>query len=114
MLSELRREAQRGAVVVVATHDPAVVAACDAHFMLDEGRVVDHIEAVHLDGARHRHPHDEHPTEQESDTAYAGRHSTPEESPAAQESAPAIDPVNDPVTETEETDDWAFRRPADD
>ena len=29
VLAELRAEAERGAVVVVATHDPAVVAACD-------------------------------------------------------------------------------------
>jgi putative ABC transport system ATP-binding protein len=114
VLSELRREAQRGAVVVVATHDPAVVAACDAHFMLDEGRVVDHIEAVHLDGARHRHADEEHPPKQEPSAAYAGRHSTPQEAPAAQESAPVIDPVTETVTDTGETDDWAFRRPADD
>ena len=33
-------EAARGAVVVVATHDPAVVDACDRHFVLDEGRLV--------------------------------------------------------------------------
>ncbi len=117
VLSELRREAQRGAVVVVATHDPAVVAACDAHHMLDEGRVVDHIEAVHLDAARHRH-HDERLPEEEPTATYAGRHSTPEEAPVAHEAAPAMDPVPDPVSapvsDTEETDDWAFRRPADD
>ena len=40
VLAELRREADRGAVVVVATHDPLVVEACDAHIALDEGRVV--------------------------------------------------------------------------
>lgn len=40
VLAELRAEAQRGAVVVVATHDPVVVEACDLHFALDEGRVV--------------------------------------------------------------------------
>ena len=37
------REAERGAVVVVATHDPAVVDACDRHYVLDEGRLVDHV-----------------------------------------------------------------------
>ena len=37
VLAELRREAERGAVVVVATHDPAVVAACDRHVAIDEG-----------------------------------------------------------------------------
>ena len=40
VLGELREEAARGAVVVVATHDPAVVEACDLHIALDEGRVV--------------------------------------------------------------------------
>ncbi|MCM0620921.1 ABC transporter ATP-binding protein [Nocardioides bruguierae] len=40
VLAELRREADRGAVVVVATHDPAVVEACDGHVALDDGRVV--------------------------------------------------------------------------
>ena len=49
VLAELRREADLGAVVVVATHDPAVVDACDDHHALDEGRLVDHTEPVHLD-----------------------------------------------------------------
>jgi len=40
VLGELRAEAARGSVVVVATHDPAVVDACDVHFALDEGRLV--------------------------------------------------------------------------
>lgn len=40
VLAELRAEAARGAVVVVATHDPAVVEACDLHIALDEGRVL--------------------------------------------------------------------------
>ncbi len=40
VLAELRAEAARGAIVVVATHDPAVVDACDLHIALDEGRVL--------------------------------------------------------------------------
>ncbi len=40
VMEQLRAEAQRGAVVVVATHDPAVVAECDRHYALDEGRLV--------------------------------------------------------------------------
>lgn len=40
VLAELHQEAARGSVVVVATHDPAVVDACDVHFALDEGRLV--------------------------------------------------------------------------
>ncbi len=39
VLAELRAEAERGSVVVVATHDPAVVATCDLHYALDEGRL---------------------------------------------------------------------------
>jgi len=48
VLAELRKEAERGAVVVVATHDPAVVDACDRHYVLDEGKLVDHIEPIDL------------------------------------------------------------------
>lgn len=40
VLAELRSEAARGAVVVVATHDPAVVDLSDRHVALDEGRLV--------------------------------------------------------------------------
>jgi putative ABC transport system ATP-binding protein len=50
VLAELRAEARRGAIVVVATHDPAVVDACDNHHVIDEGRLTDHVEAVHLSG----------------------------------------------------------------
>ncbi|HEX8781193.1 MAG TPA: ATP-binding cassette domain-containing protein [Nocardioides sp.] len=46
VLQELRVEAARGAVVVVATHDPAVVEACDEHVAVDEGRVVSSTLAV--------------------------------------------------------------------
>lgn len=59
VLRELRREAERGAVVVVATHDPAVVDACDAHVTLDEGRVVDHVAPVDLVAASTRLAHPE-------------------------------------------------------
>lgn len=46
VLQELHAEAGRGAVVVVATHDPAVVEACDEHVAVDEGRVVSSTLAV--------------------------------------------------------------------
>jgi putative ABC transport system ATP-binding protein len=39
VLDALRREAERGAVVVIATHDPAVVDAADYHVTIDEGRL---------------------------------------------------------------------------
>jgi putative ABC transport system ATP-binding protein len=48
VLGELRAEATRGSVVVVATHDPAVVDACDRHYMLDDGRLTDHVAEVDL------------------------------------------------------------------
>jgi putative ABC transport system ATP-binding protein len=41
VVGELRREAERGAVVVVATHDPDVAAACDSILSLADGRMVD-------------------------------------------------------------------------
>jgi putative ABC transport system ATP-binding protein len=40
VMDQLRIEAGRGAIVVVATHDPAVVAAADRKIVLDEGRLV--------------------------------------------------------------------------
>jgi putative ABC transport system ATP-binding protein len=49
VLRELRREAERGAVVVVATHDAAVVDVCDAHLLIDEGRLTDHVAPVVLE-----------------------------------------------------------------
>ena len=39
VLDALRREADRGAVVVIATHDPAIVDAADDHVTIDEGRL---------------------------------------------------------------------------
>ena len=40
-MSELRALADLGAVVVVATHDPAVARACDREYAIDEGRITD-------------------------------------------------------------------------
>jgi putative ABC transport system ATP-binding protein len=48
VLGELRQEAVRGSIVVVATHDPAVVDACDRHYVLDDGRLTDHVAQVDL------------------------------------------------------------------
>ncbi|HSS67872.1 MAG TPA: ATP-binding cassette domain-containing protein [Nocardioidaceae bacterium] len=50
VMAELRIEARRGAVVVVATHDSAVVDASDRHFVIDEGMLTDRIAPV----GRHR------------------------------------------------------------
>ena len=89
VLGELRREADRGAVVVVATHDPAVVAACDRHFVLDEGQLVDHVAAVDL--ARFAHP---------------------ESGVVADAAPPHFDEVL-PTPAPVRSDDSIFRRPAD-
>jgi putative ABC transport system ATP-binding protein len=40
VMDQLRLEAARGAIVVVATHDPAVVDAADRCLVLDEGRLL--------------------------------------------------------------------------
>ncbi|HSK56008.1 MAG TPA: ATP-binding cassette domain-containing protein [Jiangellales bacterium] len=42
VVAQLRAEAERGAVVVVATHDPDVAAACDEELHLVDGRAVTH------------------------------------------------------------------------
>lgn len=59
VLGELRQEALRGAIVVVATHDPAVADACDRHYVLDDGRLTDHVAAVDLSAWGRTQP--EHP-----------------------------------------------------
>jgi putative ABC transport system ATP-binding protein len=41
VMAQLHAEAARGAVVVVASHDPAVVEASDRHVTLDEGGLTD-------------------------------------------------------------------------
>lgn len=52
VLAELRSEADRGAVVVIATHDPAVAAASDSHVAVDEGVLVPAAEGQPLSGTR--------------------------------------------------------------
>jgi putative ABC transport system ATP-binding protein len=47
VMGELRAEAERGAIVVVASHDPSVVDAADRRITLDEGRLSDGVEPVH-------------------------------------------------------------------
>ncbi len=46
VMAQLRAEADRGAIVVVATHDPAVVERADRHVTLDEGHLTDTVERV--------------------------------------------------------------------
>jgi putative ABC transport system ATP-binding protein len=52
VMDQLRLEAARGAIVVVATHDPAVVDAADRRLVLDEGRLLSPDEADALRGVR--------------------------------------------------------------
>ncbi|UPK73831.1 ABC transporter ATP-binding protein [Nocardioidaceae bacterium SCSIO 66511] len=40
VVGELRREAERGAAVVIATHDAEVAAQCDREYRLDDGAIV--------------------------------------------------------------------------
>jgi putative ABC transport system ATP-binding protein len=54
VMAELRIEARRGVVVVVATHDSAVVDAADRHIVIDEGMLTDHVAQVGLSVGRHR------------------------------------------------------------
>jgi putative ABC transport system ATP-binding protein len=50
VMDQLRLEAERGAIVVVATHDPAVVAAADRKIVLDEGRLVPAVDSAYCSG----------------------------------------------------------------
>jgi putative ABC transport system ATP-binding protein len=57
VMAQLRAEADRGAIVVVASHDPAVVDAADRRIGLDEGRLSSGVEPVHsLRGSAAWHP----------------------------------------------------------
>jgi putative ABC transport system ATP-binding protein len=98
VLAELRKEADRGAVVVVATHDPAVVDACDEHHALDEGRLVDHTEPVHLRRSTaapaHRSPETGSPASHEAPSVPAATAPTHRADPAPD--APAAPPVEPP------------------
>lgn len=40
VVGELRREAERGAAVMIATHDAEVAAQCDREYRLDDGAIV--------------------------------------------------------------------------
>lgn len=122
VLAELRKEAERGAVVVVATHDPAVVDACDRHYVIDEGRLTDHVAAVDL-GAFARPerrvieeaapPHFDEVPVPAPPLAEPARQAAPERAPEPAP-APVPEPAPEPVAAAPRrlTDsDAAFRRP---
>jgi putative ABC transport system ATP-binding protein len=46
VMEQLQIEARRGAIVAVATHDPAVVAIADRRYVLDDGVLTDHVAPV--------------------------------------------------------------------
>ncbi|GCD90279.1 ABC transporter ATP-binding protein [Nocardioides sp. LS1] len=105
VLAELRKEADRGAVVVVATHDPAVVDACDRHYVLDEGKLVDHIEPIDL----HHFDHPERRIIEEAAPPHFDEEPAPE--PVTEPAEPTGEPV---LVETPADADAAFRRPSTD
>jgi putative ABC transport system ATP-binding protein len=123
VLAELRKEAARGAVVVVATHDPAVVDACDRHYVLDEGRLTDHVAPVDMS-------HFAHPERRLVEEAVPPRfHETPAPAPAPVSRGPEPREPDDAVERTpyvgrriradaeaaaDEDRDAAFRRPTGD
>lgn len=76
VLAELRLEAERGSVVVVATHDPAVVESCDRHYVLDDGVLVDHVATVDL-GAWSRQSREESQDPTDLAVSASGRHAGP-------------------------------------
>ena len=55
VVAEIRAEAERGAVVVLATHDPEVAAMCDEEIHLVDGRLVDVPVAVGESRPAHEH-----------------------------------------------------------
>jgi putative ABC transport system ATP-binding protein len=101
VLGELRKEAERGAVVVVATHDPAVVDACDRHYVLDEGRLTDHVAPVDLSVFAH-------PEKRLVAEATPPHFETP---PPPPEPTPAPEPA---AAAADSDRDRAFRRPTGD
>jgi putative ABC transport system ATP-binding protein len=108
VLSELRQEALRGSIVVVATHDPAVVDACDRHFVLDDGRLVDHVAAVDLSvWGRAKPP----PPEAPDGSLPAAMAPAEAERPAGVELVETPAHRESPRPDDEPADDSIFRRP---
>jgi putative ABC transport system ATP-binding protein len=105
VLGELRQEALRGAIVVIATHDPAVADACDRHYVLDDGRLTDHVAAVDLSAWGRTQPEVE-PVVTPQPAVPVGAPRPPQvelvETPSPERGAP---------TEEESGDDGIFRRP---
>jgi putative ABC transport system ATP-binding protein len=117
VLAELRAEAERGAVVVVATHDPAVVAACDRHYALDEGRLI-LAESVVAADANAAEPEPEREVEVEIEiepdaeaAPEAPSTAAPRHLAAAPAAAPAEPPAPEEVPVVPEAERSPFARP---
>jgi putative ABC transport system ATP-binding protein len=111
VLAELRQEALRGSIVVVATHDPAVVDACDRHYVLDDGRLTDHVAEVDLSVWGRPKPPVPEPA---GGSPVAATTPGPEQSPEVElVETPARERVNrEPVHQDDgPVDDSIFRRP---
>ena len=110
VLGELRAEAARGAVVVVATHDPAVVAACDRHYALDEGTLV---LAEELRTEKHRGAPGEQPAVEEVAPRHASAPKPTEPTAAVAPEAESREPPHlTPAPDEPSPADSPFARPS--
>ena len=110
VLDELRAEAARGAVVVVATHDPAVVDGCDRHYALDEGVLAEHV-SPHVRRDRTRRPLVEEVPQPSPRVEEVAQPMPPLVEEVAQQ--PSRDPVADPATDEPTAPRSPFARPTD-
>jgi putative ABC transport system ATP-binding protein len=112
VLGELRAEATRGSVVVVATHDPAVVDACDQHYVLDDGRLTDHVAEVDLSIFGRRQPV-QRPFETETEDVPSIEPEFPAPVELVERRAEKVEvaPSSDRGSKRKSGDDSIFRRP---
>jgi putative ABC transport system ATP-binding protein len=115
VLSELRQEALRGAIVVVATHDPAVVDTCDQHYVLDDGRLTDHVAEVDLSVWGRRQPV-ERPFETDPEDIPPIEPEFPSQVELVKRRAETVEvapsaPASDRGSKRQSGDDSIFRRP---
>jgi putative ABC transport system ATP-binding protein len=112
VLSALRQEALRGGIVVVATHDPAVVDACDQHYVLDDGRLTDHVAEVDLSIFGRRQPV-QRPFETETEDVPSIEPEFPAPVELVERRAEKVEvaPSSDRGSKRKSGDDSIFRRP---
>jgi putative ABC transport system ATP-binding protein len=112
VLSALRQEALRGGIVVVATHDPAVVDTCDQHYVLDDGRLTDHVAEVDLSIFGRRQPV-QRPFETETEDVPSIEPEFPAPVELVERRAEKVEvaPSSDRGSKRKSGDDSIFRRP---